>query len=108
VGERLVRTGCGEVDSERGRLAIGGTKSAKARYGPAADTVSGTVQVPSALISGWRCWNPAESRRTTIRCICVSCSTSNAVTGAPSEPVIRKEKVSVCPGVSVRSVHVRV
>ena len=82
-----------------------GAKSAKARYEPPVGSVSGTDQVPSGAISGCTCWKPVVSRRTTIRCIRLSCSTSNAVTGAPSGPVIWKEKD---PASGVESVGVRV
>ena len=57
--------------------------------GPASGSVSRTRQTPSPPSSGCRCWKPCPSRRTTIRCMRFSCSTSKSRTGRPSEPTMR-------------------
>ena len=50
---------------------------------------------PAASV-GCRCWKPVPSRRTTIRCIRFSCSTSKSRTG-PSAPSIVKRSVVARP-----------
>ena len=46
------------------------------------------LQVPSGAMVGCRCWKPDRSRRITIRCSGLSCTTAYVVTGAPPGPVI--------------------
>src|SRR6266540_3716374 len=74
-----------------------GRKSAKIRQSPAPAKASGVRQVPSGDNCGCRCWKPVRSRRTTIRCSCLSWLTWNRVTGAPSASTIRNAYSPGCP-----------
>ena len=56
-------------------------------------SVTGTDQVPSARWVGCRCWKPVMSRRTTMRCMRLVCSTSKSRTVRPSRSTIRKASV---------------
>jgi hypothetical protein len=72
-------------------------KSANARHAPPAGRTRLVRQVPPSDMSGCRCWNPVRSRRTTIRCIRRSCSSSNDVIGWPSGPTIVNAKSTFSP-----------
>ena len=72
-------------------------KSANTRYEPASGRRIAADHSPAASCSGCRCWKPVRSRRATIRCMRLVCSTSKSRTVAPSASAIRKRRRSGRP-----------
>ena len=96
----------GQVGAQRQRGTAGGGEVREHPPGARLEVERRGPPPLAASRSGWTCWKPVRSRRTTIRCRRLPCSTSYAVTGAPSGPLTVNDTGTPRPAdatVSVRS-----